>query len=188
MGLRLGIDLDGVVADFTSGWIDRYNQQFGTSLHRDQATMWSAPVEMGAFSSMGEFWRWASGLEGGFFRQLDPYPDALGTITALHDAGHRIVIITSKPSWAHEQTHRWIAAHELPTREVHITRDKASVACDVYLDDYNRNLLKLVAERPRATVCRYVRPWNDPIPRVRDVHGCAAFTDIVHRLGPPPDH
>ena len=29
--LRLGIDLDGVIADFNTGWIRLYNQEFGAS-------------------------------------------------------------------------------------------------------------------------------------------------------------
>ena len=28
--MRLGIDLDGVVANFTKGWMDFYNLQYGT--------------------------------------------------------------------------------------------------------------------------------------------------------------
>ena len=30
--MRLGIDLDGVVANFTKGWMGFYNDQFGTKL------------------------------------------------------------------------------------------------------------------------------------------------------------
>ena len=26
--MRLGIDLDGVVADFSTGWVNRYNDEF----------------------------------------------------------------------------------------------------------------------------------------------------------------
>ena len=33
--LRLGIDLDGVVADFNGGWMRRYNVEHGTSLDPD---------------------------------------------------------------------------------------------------------------------------------------------------------
>ena len=30
--MRLGIDLDGVVADFNAGWMDRYNEDFDAEL------------------------------------------------------------------------------------------------------------------------------------------------------------
>ena len=33
--MRLGIDLDGVVADFNAGWITRYNTDFGTAIPLD---------------------------------------------------------------------------------------------------------------------------------------------------------
>ena len=33
--MRLGIDLDGVVADFNAGWISRYNREFEANLTTD---------------------------------------------------------------------------------------------------------------------------------------------------------
>ena len=59
MRLRLGIDLDGVVADFTTGWIDRYNAEFGDDLRPEEALTWGAPRELTHFASMTEFWQWA---------------------------------------------------------------------------------------------------------------------------------
>ena len=40
--MRLGIDLDGVVANFIKGWMLRYNTEFGTSLNEDQVDHWDA--------------------------------------------------------------------------------------------------------------------------------------------------
>ncbi len=59
--LRLGIDLDGVVADFNGGWIARYNRDFGASLHPDQVIGWDELHALTAFRSMAEFWAWARG-------------------------------------------------------------------------------------------------------------------------------
>jgi uncharacterized HAD superfamily protein len=42
--MRLGIDLDGVVADFTGGWIRYYDDHFGTALTTDLVTSWDAIV------------------------------------------------------------------------------------------------------------------------------------------------
>ena len=38
--LRLGIDMDGVVADFNAGWIERYNRDFDAALHPDHVVGW----------------------------------------------------------------------------------------------------------------------------------------------------
>ncbi len=180
--MRLGIDLDGVVADFTNGWMRLYNDEFGTDLTPDQVETWSGVLELTHFVTKRDFWRWAHRDEGpSLFRSLDPYPDALEVLASLNRE-HQIVILTAKPSWAVPDTFAWIAEHRLPTREVHILAQKWMVKCDVYLDDSPQQLHDLAYNRPEATVCRFVRPWNRSYPGVVDVDGWRAFADLVNEL------
>lgn len=178
--LRLAIDLDGVVADFNAGWISRYNAQFGTALSPDDVVMWDAPTELTHFADMGQFWRWArtSGDGASIFRVLDPYP---GAIDALHRLAvrHDLVVLTTKPRFAVDDTHEWLTEHRVPSTEVHIVDDKATVDCDVYLDDADHNLEQLLARRPNATVCRYVRPWNRHHDGAIDVRDWQEFERVV---------
>ncbi len=177
---RLGIDLDGVVADFNTGWIERYNAEFGASLDTADVQMWNAPVGLTHFASMGEFWRWAETCGEGatLFRVLEPYP---GALDALHRLARRntIVIVTTKPHYAHHDTFAWLAEHRVPTAEVHIVDVKHEVPCDVYLDDADHNLMSIRAARPEAMVCRYVRPWNRAHDGVDDVAGWDDFERLV---------
>ncbi len=180
--MRLGIDLDGVVADFNSGWVRRYNSEFGSSLTADQVDSWDAMGNLTHFETMGAFWRWASAGPGGsIFRHLETYPGAVETLTAL-GRHHEIVIITAKPDWAVHDTFAWIADRRIPTREVHITEEKWRVPCDVYLDDAPRQIDELHRMRPEAAVCRFVRPWNHPVPGVHDVDGWEDFAAFVSSL------
>jgi 5'(3')-deoxyribonucleotidase len=177
--LRLGIDLDGVVADFNTGWMTRYNAEQGTNLTPDQVTDWDAMVPLTHFTSIDEFWRWARNGDGpGLFRHLPVLP---GASDALHRLSrhHQIVIITTKPRWANAETFAWIGDNAIPTREVHIIGRKWLIDCDIYLDDGPHNLERLVAHRPDRVVCRYVQPWNYPIPGVVDISSWRAFEDVV---------
>lgn len=176
--LRVGVDLDGVVADFTGGWISRYNAAFGARLHPRQVTSWDAPAELTRFGAMREFWRWARtcGDEGRtLFSALEPYPDAVAGLRKLLDAAH-VAIITTKPHWAIPDTLHWLSELELPLREVHITDDKPSVACDVYVEDSPHQLAELRRRRPDAVVCRWVQPWNRPVEGAVDVDD---FDDVL---------
>lgn len=176
--LRAGVDLDGVVADFTGGWIRLYNAEFGATLSPSDVTTWDAPEELTHFESMTDFWHWArtAGSRGrSLFAELEPYPDAVGGLRALLDQAH-VAIITTKPTWAIPDTFRWLAALDLPLREVHVTTDKPSVACDVYLEDSPLQLAALRRRRSDAVVCRYVQPWNRP------VEGCVDVTDFDDML------
>ncbi len=181
--MRLGIDLDGVVADFNAGWIRLHRDEFGSELRPEMVTTWDGPHELGGFADMRAFWRWAQGNEDrpSIFRHLDPYPDAIATLHRLDRAGHDVVIITAKPAWARTDTFRWLADHELPTAEVHMIDRKHTVACDVYLDDGPRVLPPLVRLRPSALVCRFVRPWNRPVDGAVDVESWSEFHDVVVR-------
>jgi 5'(3')-deoxyribonucleotidase len=184
--MRLGIDLDGVVADFNAGWIRLHRDEFGSDLHPEMVTTWDGLHVLAGFADMGAFWRWARGNteRPSIFRHLDVYPDALDTLHDLDRAGHEIVVVTTKPRWARTDTLRWLADHELPTAEVHMTDVKHRVECDVYLDDSPTVLRGLLRHRPASLVCRFVRPWNQPLDGAVDVRDWADFGRVVERRSP----
>lgn len=179
--MRLGIDLDGVVANFTRGWIERYNREHGTTLREDDATTWGAMLDIAHFADMDEFWSWAANGEGpSIFRHLEPYPGAVAALHHLHRS-HEIVIITMKPDFAHDDTREWLADADVPYDELHITEEKWRVSCDVYLEDSPAQLEELARERPDRVVCRFVRPWNSPVDGVRDIVDWEEFVALVDR-------
>jgi 5'(3')-deoxyribonucleotidase len=178
--LRLGIDLDGVVADFNTGWMKRYNSQFGTDLHHSQVIGWDGLHRLTHFASMDEFWAWAQLGEGSIFRDLPVFDGAVETIAQLATQ-HRIVIISSKFDWAISDTLAWLSEKRVLAREIHFVWDKTTVPCDVYLEDAPHNLEALVAAHPDALVCRMVRSWNRPVDGATDVESWQQFGELVAR-------
>ena len=179
--MRLGIDLDGIVTDFNQGWMDIYNREFGADLTPDLVDGWNAMYGLTGFS-VQEFWRWARGGDRPtIFRHLPTYDGALETLQGLARA-HDIVIITTKPRWAVSDTFAWIAENDVPTREVHMTSKKYLVDCDVYLEDSPHQVTTLVKRRPDDIVCRFVRPWNDPIDGAIDVGSWDDFVSLLASL------
>jgi 5'(3')-deoxyribonucleotidase len=192
MGLRLGIDLDGVVADFNRGWTAAYNRSFGAKLSPDMVRTWDSPLSLTHFRDMDAFWNWARDQgDDGVFCDLEPYPGAVPALHGLHRDGHRLVIVSAKPDWAVPGTLAWLAEHRIPTREIHFTEAKHEVPCDVYLDDAPGQITDLVRVRSgEAVVCRYVRPWNTPVDGALDVHDWTEFEQTVRRTArsPSADH
>ena len=181
--MRLGIDLDGVVADFNAGWIRHYNVDFGTEIPSDAVQVWSVFHQLTHFVDRGAFWQWAKNLQdGSLFRHLETYHGAVEALTKLDGLGHGVVIITAKPDWAVHDTFAWIAEHRIPTREVHITHRKWQVECDVYLEDAQHQLVRIREGRPKAVVCRFVRPWNNAIEGVDDIENWEQFIDLVSSI------
>jgi 5'(3')-deoxyribonucleotidase len=183
--MRLGIDLDGVVADFTSGWMRFYNRDFGTNLTSGDSQRWNDIVELTHFADVDEFWDWSADLDGrSVFWHLEPLPGAVDALVSLSESGHDIIVLTTKPAFAVDDTHAWIATHGVPAQEIHILEDKWLVECDVYLDDGPYVLPGLVANRPDKVVCRYVRPWNRPVPGAVDITDFGEFLDLVAAMTP----
>lgn len=179
--LRLGIDLDGVVADFHRGWVRRYCEDFDAAIRAEQVVGWDSLTELTHFDDDGAFWHWARGCDPGIFRHLPLIDGAAETLRALA-ADHRVVVITAKVGWAVPDTLAWLAEHRLPVSDVHFTFEKQEVACDVYLDDSPHHLVRLLEEHPDATVCRMVRPWNEPVDGAVDVHSWDGFAAIVDEV------
>ena len=181
--MRLGIDLDGVVADFLSGWMGIYNREFDSDLQPEAVQTWDGMVPLTHFPDMEAFWEWAAGSDdrASIFRHLEPYHDAVPALLQLARS-HEIVILTQKPAWAVHDTFAWIADHEIPTREVHMTARKWRVPCDVYLDDAPHQVRALHRHRPEAAVVRFVRAWNEPVPGVHDIASWEDFIDLVDRI------
>ena len=180
MRLRLGIDLDGVVADFNEGWTRMYNRDFGTNIEPDDVQQWNAPVGLTHFASMSQFWKWARTCSDGasLFRGLNTYEGAVAALNHLARR-HHIVIVTTKPGFAVWDTYEWIAENRLPTTEVHMVDDKTTVDFHVYLDDGDHNLSALSYMHPDRAVVRFVRPWNNPHPGVADVTSWEEFVTAV---------
>lgn len=182
--LRVGIDLDGVVADFVTGWISRYNAEFGTRLRVADAVEWHAAARMTHFGSMSRFWDWARTAgpdERTLFRDLPVYPGAVDGLRALQRLAH-VVIVSTKPKWAVSDTLGWLGDLGLPLREVHITDDKAGVECAMYVEDSTHHLSQLRRRHPGSVVCRWVRPWNSPIDGCLDVDSWADVHVVAQEL------
>ena len=112
--MRLGIDLDGVVTNFTADWKRFYNKQIGTTFIFEDSKNWGDLVDLTHFQDINEFWARASDIDGhSIFWHLDPFPGAIDTIRSLVDTGHQIVVITTKPSFAINDTHIWLERHRV---------------------------------------------------------------------------
>ncbi len=179
--MRLGIDLDGVIANFNDGWIERYNREFGTTIDPASVTFWDGIHTLTHFDDMDEFWVWSVDLDGAsLFRHLTPYPGSIEALRTLADAGHQIVILSHKPDFAIWDTYAWLAEHQVPTREVHLIESKWDIGCDLYLDDADHNLKAYRLHRPDRIICRYVQPWNNPVDGVVDI---AEWSDLFQLTG-----
>lgn len=178
--------MDGVIADFTKGWVDLYNADFaaqnGRTLTYAEVVTWTCLTDNTHFETDDQWWDWARALRPGVFRNLPAIDDAMWGMQELKDFGFDIVIITAKPDWAISDTFAWLSEHRVPTNEVHITKEKTAIACDAYIDDRQKNIEDFVNHCPDARTFRFVQPWNRSVAGSTAVFNWLDAIDVITEM------
>jgi 5'-nucleotidase len=184
-GFVLGVDLDGVCADYESALRASVAARRGVD-----------PAALPPQATTGHFSEWGLSAEGfreahriavtedRIFRTMDAYPGVAEVLWRLSDAGVWIRVITHRLLFngLHEasaaDTAVWLDQNDIPYRDLCFIGDKAMVGADVYLDDSPHNIVSLRAAGRTAIVFdqRYnrhldgprVRSWAEVEPLVLD--------------------
>lgn len=148
--LILGVDLDGVCADYEAALRHAYATRRGL----DPTTL-PAQTMMDAYSQWGlspEQYREEHShavVEQHLFRLMQPLPDVSQALWALSNAGVWIRIITHRLFFngIHEvvaaDTANWLDEHNIPYRDLCFIGAKPDVGADLYIDDAPHNVLAL---------------------------------------------
>ena len=79
--MRIGVDLDGVVANFTKGWTELYEKEFGKKILEEEITEWGLSKPLTHFQEEIDFWKWAKDIDGSsIFRNLELYENAVDVL------------------------------------------------------------------------------------------------------------
>ena len=150
----LGVDLDGVVADFYEGlrtiaaeWLDVPIE----SLSRDVSfglSEWNVDRAPGGYEALHRF----AVTQRQLFKQLRPMKGAPASLRRLSANNVRIRIITHRlfTKYFHQQAVRqtieWLDHHDIPYWDLCFMKDKAAVGADLYIEDTPANVEQLRAE------------------------------------------
>ncbi len=150
----LGVDLDGVVADFYGGlrpvaaeWLGVPEQSL-----TPEVTYNLPEWNLGSDQAYEDLHRFAV-TQRNLFRVLEPIEGAPSTLRKLSEQDIRIRIITHRLyiKWFHEeavsQTTNWLEYHGIPYWDLCFMKDKAAVGADLYIEDSPSNIEALRAEK-----------------------------------------
>lgn len=169
--MKLGIDVDGVLADFNSSYIHRVVAVTKRDLFPARPftiSTWNYPESYGyTKGEVSTVWE-SIKRDPQFWRDLPAYPE---TRTALHrlsglGGAHDIYYITSRPGvQAKRQTETWLRDHGLRDRPtVLISSFKGLCAraleLDRYVDDRDANVLDVALTSIPTRTYLVSRPWN----------------------------
>ena len=160
----LGLDLDGVVADYVYGLREVVAADRGVlpeTLTLD--VDWHFEV-WGLSKLEWKSYHQSAVLDRRIFRTLPVIPGAVDALHRLRAAGASIRILTQRhsPDGLHhsvlEDTADWLQRNNIPFDDFMLVGDKAAVPCSLYLEDAPHQIDALVgAER---SVLVFEQPWN----------------------------
>jgi uncharacterized HAD superfamily protein len=151
----LGIDIDGVVADFDTMAKNWIQEAFGyPHVPSDQWNFFLNYPD----GKMVKRSFWANVENAHLMLDCEPIPGAVESIQRLWDDGFDIQFVTHRGENLAEDTEEWLASLDLPTT-VHYVEDKWTVGADVYLDDKPENVADILANEADAYLM--AQPWNE---------------------------
>jgi beta-phosphoglucomutase-like phosphatase (HAD superfamily) len=187
-GAIIGVDLDGVCADFygkmreiAAEWFERSPDELpmGVSYGMEE---WGIGDEE-QYQSLHRF----AVTQRALFETMPIIPGARKYLRLLSDEGARIRIITHRLFIHHfhreavSQTVDWLDKHAIPYWDLCFMKDKTEVGADVYVEDTPVNILALRA-KGLYTIC-FVNSTNSDIEPPRASSWSEVYELIHRRLG-----
>lgn len=159
--MRIAIDVDGVLRQFHQYAVQRWNREHLTDQRKESDWIsydWFYEL-VGSKDAAFQWW-----IDNGVFSHAPLFPDAVGSIRVLSQAGHDCIILSSQmhATSCATQTLKWLIAHNLfgLVKEVHFGHDKNVVDFDVMIDDDPRYIYGALDKAPHICCIVFGAPWN----------------------------
>ncbi len=194
--MKILIDMDGIIVDLMTPWLEVYNREWGDSLQRWQVTDWA----------LHRFVKPECGLKVydfikrlGFYDHLPAHLGAIEAVTKLHESGHDIKFATASPcADAARGKIVWIEREfehlGFGIRDVISIYDKVWLEADVLIDDKTETI-KAWSQKattqtsyPRPRIMAISHPHNQDAREWADVFAEnifdteAAWAEIVEAI------
>lgn len=175
-GIRILVDVDGVLAALLPAWIARYNRDYDDNLRVEDITHWDTSKFVKAECGKEVF---SYLYDGDIYKEVEPIEGAMAGVLELRGMGHDIVYVTSCVNHS-------MAAGKLDWLERHgflnhgssvcivLDQDKSWIAGDIMIDDYHVNLMtfegrKILFDKPYNQEALFSRAedWDGVVAWVR---------------------
>jgi len=188
--LILGVDLDGVCADYTTAFRPLVAQELNiplSSLPEERSWDFS---EWGLSPKQFEDLHHKAVEDHRMFRSMPVFENASEVLWRLSDAGVWIRIITHRlyVNWGHAvavtDTVEWLDQARIPYRDICFLGDKPEVEADIYLEDAPHNIASLRSSGNSVIV--FDAPYNQEVdgPRATSWLNCEQMIlDLAAEMG-----
>jgi hypothetical protein len=183
--MKIAIDIDSTLHHYWDRLSAAAQRRFGIDLPYEEQFTWGITrlkpeqLELCILETHCD-----SAILGG-----EPYPEAVETVNAWHEAGHFIHITSHRAETCHTATAAWLDRIGLRYDELYCSYDKVSrcteLGVGLLIDDSPINLQRALAEgMAGATI---VHPWNEEVCETEDVVAARDWAELRAKLAPMLD-
>jgi FMN phosphatase YigB (HAD superfamily) len=116
----------------------------------------------------------------------EPYPGAVEVVSAWHEAGNTVHVMSHRTPGAHDATAEWLERIGLAYDELYCLEDKVAhaqeIGIELLVDDSPVNLLAAVEAGIRTATL--VHPWNRDICEEEDIVCATDWPELGRKLAP----
>ncbi|MDA8236047.1 MAG: hypothetical protein M0Z31_14885 [Clostridia bacterium] len=165
--MKLGIDIDGVLADVLTTWLEHLNRHFEQNKVKEDIIHYQFEKVFGvSWEEMDRFFR---NNQENLLTNLSPVEKAQETMEELIKE-HNVFLIAARPEEYRSITEKWLTEHSIPYHELIMTdfSDKSDYCLnrgvEVFVEDSLENALAIHA--CGIPVLLFDAPYNrDPLPK-----------------------
>jgi uncharacterized protein len=180
--VRVAVDIDSTLHDYWPTLKAVIRNRFGIDVPYDEQVSWGIeglrPEQVKV--AVDETHR------PEHVRAATPYPGAVETVNAWHDAGHHILVSSHRRGEAYDAKKEWLDGIGLRYDELYCSDDKVSHAIangiELLIDDKPDDLLR--ALEAGMTAATLMHPWNREICEEEDIVCAPDWPGLRRRLAP----
>lgn len=175
--MRIGIDIDGVVADFVKTFIPLVRERYGVALAEHDIYVHDLFLVLGITESEA-----IELIRATICSDLDLIDGAKEAIDRLNQE-HDVILLTARPEDLSGVTQRWLRKTGIKYRElVHFRQGQKfapDYAFDIVVDDHLQEVIRFVGKARKIIV--FDHPWNQSF-NVRGLFERAHTWDDILRI------
>lgn len=172
--LRIFLDSDEVLMDFSTPIIEMYNKEYNTNLKFKDLISWDLKECVPENTNIYQFMD-----KKGFFKELEPFKESVSVLKKLIADGHDVFIATAGWEEVYQDKLDSFKKHFpfLDQHQILLIKRKDVLFGDVILDDGLHNI--------ENSICKNAiimdKPWNQNSdkPRVKDLN---EFYELINKL------
>lgn len=159
--MKIGVDIDGVIADSLSIWVKELNRHFSQDKNREDMVFYQfEKIYNVSWEEMDRFFRTNQEI---LLSNLAPVEQAAEILNRFKEA-HEVLLITARPEQYRSITENWLRAHTIVYNDLIMTNfaDKGcyckTMKIDIFIEDSLENALSICQEG--IPVILFDAPYN----------------------------